>query len=348
MRLRTVKILLCLCTGLVQYLFQVLPNIWLLWDHLSIASYPKEAHYGANSVEACIAITAASALAFMSAGWYTANDRSAPLLAMLSLVAAMTAEIVFEYHGEFTSITYGMLFFMLALEIAFGSPRPKNKRALRSWYKHSMVKKEFCLAAIAVLISLSYRAQPTCYAQLGHEGFSIGIESSAVGKFSLGDAHDVVVSTEQVVVTEKGGKVLFASQKGHPFVVGALGGVLDARNEQEMSLFDINDAPEETSKRQTVRSAGENGNGGVTLQGEIEFESGKQTTYQMTFEEASSKAVKFTINRVEGEVLSRTYLVQASEENEHVFGMGIQFTYFNLKGGCVPVFTQEQGESLVC
>lgn len=346
MALQALKIFLCLSAGLIQYLFQVLPNIWLLWNHLEIASYPHEALYGANSLEASVAITAAAVLALMSAGWYIARDSAAPFLAMLSLVATMSAEILFHFKGDFISVTYGLLFLMLALEIAFGSPKPKTKKARRGWYKHSMVKKEFCLAAVAVLISLSYRAQPTCYAKLGREGFGVEIDAGATGEFALGGAHEVVVGKEQVVVREKKGegKVLFESQAGQPFVVSARGGVLTARNEQEMSLFDFSDSPEEFSKRQSVEKVESVGEGAVVLHGQLFFASGKVAKYNMTFEAFAGKAVKFAVEQSGVEALSRTYLVQASEKDESVFGMGIQFTYFNLKGGCVPVFTQEQGK----
>lgn len=40
---------------------------------------------------------------------------------------------------------------------------------------------------------------------------------------------------------------------------------------------------------------------------------------------------------------NRVYLVGASDGDEHVFGFGEQFTYFDLKGRRVPIFVMEQG-----
>lgn len=339
------KVFLCLVAGLVLYFFHALPNAWLIWYRLEIVSYPYEALEDANSFEAALAIAASSVFALVAVGWYVAKDKMAPLFVAASLALAVGAEKVLLLKADYLIVSYCLLLCVLILDTISGTETPTDKAVLRTWYKHSTVKKEFCLAAIAVLFSLSFRAQPSCYGKLGSNIIPIKINTGIVGQVDLGENHMVLIESDHIALVEKfTKKELYSSEAGQAFIVGGLGGVLSANNDHEMSLFDITDAPDEISNHQTLTSASFStaAKDAFVLKGSLSYPSGTSTEYTMTFKHKAQNHVVFIVEQ-DGKDVSRTYLIQSSSASEQVFGMGVQFTHFNLKGGCVPVFTQEQG-----
>jgi len=70
-----------------------------------------------------------------------------------------------------------------------------------------------------------------------------------------------------------------------------------------------------------------------------------------TLECSSKKQASYTFGwygwgtqiTVQGETLTNTFLTYATSNNEHFFGFGEQFTYFDMKGKRVPVWVSEQG-----
>ena len=78
-----------------------------------------------------------------------------------------------------------------------------------------------------------------------------------------------------------------------------------------------------------------------------------KTTYQMILTEASDTRLKLKVAlepnsmpSLPGSRINEVLLNFAAQPDEHIFGMGAQFTYTDLKGRLVPVLSTEQGHLL--
>jgi len=145
----------------------------------------------------------------------------------------------------------------------------------------------------------------------------------------------------QVVITgrDQPKKILWASVPGAGFVAAARGRETVGENR---AMFTFRDELEFTCKRQTlaaIQSRGES----IVLAGTLECGAGQPPVdYTLTLVEQSPGQLGFTLQVPAGR-LNRTYLSYQTNPDEHFFGFGEQFTYFDLKGQRVPLFTSEQG-----
>ena len=96
---------------------------------------------------------------------------------------------------------------------------------------------------------------------------------------------------------------------------------------------------------QTVEESGRTSSTAAFLSGKLHFPSGKVASYKFEMKAASSKQISFllSISPINGQEATRVYFVYSSSLEERIFGTGFQYSFFDLKGGCVPIFTQEQG-----
>lgn len=134
-------------------------------------------------------------------------------------------------------------------------------------------------------------------------------------------------------------KVLWSSVTGKSFVTAATGKeiVTEARGsfvfEDELESVCVNQSIERVvSEGQRFEITGN------LLCGAAQ----RLTGYAISFVEVAPNQIRFSLEISDPEY-NRVYLTYASNADEHFFGFGEQFTYFDLKGRRLPIFVSEQG-----
>jgi len=140
-------------------------------------------------------------------------------------------------------------------------------------------------------------------------------------------------------------KVVWSTQRGAGFVAAALGSeqVTGARG-----FFTIKDGQPVLLADQSIEAIAASSDGlSVTLSGALSRKGGQEAVrYTVTFSAVTvpgePDALDFVL-QVYDERLNRTFLTCAAEPDERIYGFGMQFTHFDLKGKRVPLFVTEQG-----
>lgn len=105
--------------------------------------------------------------------------------------------------------------------------------------------------------------------------------------------------------------------------------------------FDIEDELTEAFSEQVVDSVYLT-NDVVQISGKLLSQEGNSVTYKLLLSEPDSGRLHIELSIPEKKI-NRTFLKLQSGENEKYFGLGTQFTHFQLNGYRVPVFITEQG-----
>ncbi len=80
----------------------------------------------------------------------------------------------------------------------------------------------------------------------------------------------------------------------------------------------------------------------VIITGQLTCRPGENTHYTLAFTQSASRRLAFELS-FSDQALNRSYLTYASDPDEHFFGFGEQFSFFDHKGQRVPIWTSEQG-----
>lgn len=136
-------------------------------------------------------------------------------------------------------------------------------------------------------------------------------------------------------------KVLWASLPGRSFLAAALGAetVKGARG-----FFTFKDELQTICADQIITAFILDAKAStLTVVGTLSCRRGHDTVdYQLTFVARSTNQLTFEFTLAD-ERYNRTYLTYASDRNEHFYGFGMQFTYFDVKGQRLPIVSTEQG-----
>jgi len=351
-----VRVLLALAALLVEVLGGWLDVAWALHFHLGFASFPLEALKGAQAGPLCALLTVSTFCISLAVGAELSQAQGLANFLVLfgagSLSTALAAIPSIENFVFAPVMLQASLAFCVTFLAAGVGDSEKQKRGEK---RSSSYMGLFGGVVLFAVIFKFGEPEASCFAQLPSKVRPLSIELRK-GRYGFGGSEtdpgpwfildvDPLHNIIQVSTTDEEHRVLFSSTPGHAFIAGALSGSFDAPNAEEMGLYEFQDFAFVFSESQTLDRVVENAKtSSIRLEGNLLFENGKKDLhYGMVFNANSRKHVSFQVNTQKDTKLSRVYLIQYSEEEESIHGMGIQYTFMNLKGGCVPVFTQEQG-----
>ncbi|HPH95316.1 MAG TPA: alpha-glucosidase [Anaerolineaceae bacterium] len=135
------------------------------------------------------------------------------------------------------------------------------------------------------------------------------------------------------------GSEAWATQRGTSFVTAAVGReeVKEAR-----AMYFVSDVLKTTCEQQNIQSIQAKGET-VVVAGQLTCLGRDPLNYTLTFSAVSENALGFRVDLENPGEVNRLYFTYATSPDEHFFGFGEQFSYFDLKGQRVPVFISEQG-----
>lgn len=256
----------------------------------------------------------------------------------------------------------------LATVVLHAYPRVSNVKihARESLFSSSTTAEEWCSffslpsddetqrvlpCAVSVII-LAFIFQTSvssaqCFAQpQSHSEIQFLVPSQSV-HLQHGYHLDFNISTGTLNLFTSNQSLVFSSTPGESFLIGALEGSFDAPNGEEMGIYDFKDKAASFSSLQTVETVFASPDAkSVSVRGFLEFGATlvhRRIPYVFDLAVTSPDLVTFHARSVSHKTLKRIYLRHSSSSKEGFYGFGLQYSYSNMKGGCVPIFTQEQG-----
>ena len=141
-----------------------------------------------------------------------------------------------------------------------------------------------------------------------------------------------------VEAKDRPGFALWQTIPGEAFVMAVQGNETVTENR---GMFKITDQYRDTCQEQFIANVGR-GRGPDTLEvnGKLVCQSGQAVSYSLMLLAYPPKSA-LQLNLAAGN--NRVYLAYQSTPDEHFFGFGEQFTYFDMQGKYVPIWVSEQG-----
>ena len=134
------------------------------------------------------------------------------------------------------------------------------------------------------------------------------------------------------------GRWLWYTRRGEAFVAAAQG---QEKVEEQRGSFFFTDQVTRRCADQMIRSI-QTSSDRVIISGSLTCRPGGSIDYSLEFYPVSDRQLAFQLSFSDS-AINRSYLTYASDSDEHFFGFGEQFTYFDLKGHLVPIWVSEQG-----
>ncbi len=138
-------------------------------------------------------------------------------------------------------------------------------------------------------------------------------------------------------------KILWSSIPGKGFIAAGKGKSNDEHGlyEESRGSFFIEDKVKLVCSNQTVDTI-KIVNDEVVILGKLTRGNKESVGYSLTFKAKNDNQLGFQV-QFDDNSFNRTYLNYATNKDEHFFGFGEQFTYFDIKGKRLPIFVMEQG-----
>eukprot|EP00514_Thraustochytrium_sp_LLF1b_P011469 CAMPEP_0184541098 /NCGR_PEP_ID=MMETSP0199_2-20130426/1181_1 /TAXON_ID=1112570 /ORGANISM="Thraustochytrium sp., Strain LLF1b" /LENGTH=884 /DNA_ID=CAMNT_0026934805 /DNA_START=42 /DNA_END=2696 /DNA_ORIENTATION=- len=326
--------LVALVAGVLALLGVGLSYSFAMHDLLGFGSLPYEAMEEVNMV-AMVASVSAGPLAVLAAGLlaggFSGFGSFVTLEAIVAgVVAFRTANESLVFNLDLLAGAVALLVATLVLGVAGSSNAKKST---------SMLPVTASIVVLAAIFKLSM-PEGTCFAQVDvPTPLAVNVNEN----FLFGEGFHLATNTDDNSFTvTHNGKVVFAAVPGTAFIAAAMSGSFDAPNNHEMGIYDFQDLATNFTGLQSIDAVTKIGSDEALVRGKVADHTGYPMTYK--FRLSSRGAGQLDWNAALSSLdITRIYVKMSSHRKESIFGMGLQYTYSDLKGGCVPVFTMEQG-----
>ncbi len=172
--------------------------------------------------------------------------------------------------------------------------------------------------------ALTFDAQKVPSAEYALENFTLRWDAE-LGQITVADSN-------------RDGFILWQTLPGEAFVLAAQGEETVSENR---SMFTFHDKYLLTCNAQSIEQI-ETRLSEVWVRGELSC--GEQSLpYAVNFGVGSGEMLRFGVHLESEAAFNRIFLTYASAPEEHFFGFGEQFSYFDMKGRRVPIWVSEQG-----
>lgn len=182
---------------------------------------------------------------------------------------------------------------------------------------------------------LSGKLTVTC-PELSGDIFRFKAGSFDIALYDLGPNEPRLVITSHEDPTRQW---LWHTGQGQAFVHAARG---EETVEEVRGSFFFSDRLSQTCVDQTIEAIRQLDDKSVSLTGKLACSSGQPVDYTLLFTSASQNQLGFSLSYSDP-AINRAYLSYATDSDEHFFGFGEQFSYFDHKGQRVPIWISEQG-----
>ncbi len=141
-----------------------------------------------------------------------------------------------------------------------------------------------------------------------------------------------------ILNTSSPGHWLWYTKRGEAFVAAAEG---QEYVKEERGSFFFQNVTRRRCGEQTIDSVVSEDQS-VTFSGSLSCDRGEVVGYTLSFTAVSERQLAFRLSYADP-AINRAYLTYASDADEHFYGFGEQFTYFDKKGHLLPIWASEQG-----
>jgi len=157
----------------------------------------------------------------------------------------------------------------------------------------------------------------------------------ATGRESAGGA----LEPRLAITHEKApGYWLWYTRRGEAFIAAATG---QEEVSEQRGSYSIHDHLTRRCADQSIEDITTSDNT-ISITGQLTCDQGSPVQYFFSLTPAGEDQLAFSL-KYSDSTLNRAYLTYASDADEHFYGFGEQFTYFDLKGRVVPIWVSEQG-----
>ncbi|GBG24992.1 Alpha-glucosidase [Hondaea fermentalgiana] len=377
--LRSLAAAACAASAALCFGGGLLDHIFVLHTMVGLTVYPHEA-IEMVSISSVLAVTMLFVSAVLSAGLIASHAfKLAGTISTTGLCAGVLASIAVDpdFTLSLDAIRMSTACMGLSCALLAAAAAPQSKRADRNEDQGGNRDASHNYAAVVLAIGIlafvfqTSASDAQCFAQLQTPSdLEIRVESTTLelGAFQL--QVDAARGTLELTAGPARRSV-FANLPSEAFFVGARQGSFAAPNDEEMGLYAFQDLAHDLSVRQTIDAIERSTDLTVSVRGVLVFAHSQQSNgdkgtkgrvgvaasaeipYEFRLEASGSDHISFSAQALasesevngsaHGSPLRRAYIRHQSSAAESVYGFGIQYSYMDMKGGCVPIFTQEQG-----
>ncbi|MEH0154919.1 alpha-glucosidase [Limibacter armeniacum] len=198
-----------------------------------------------------------------------------------------------------------------------------------------------CLITVVLIVTAGYIFFPKSIPDPVEGSLTISKDITKV-KYAIGKFY-ILLKDDQLIISHQDnpGRIIWQSVAGHSFVQAATG---KAEFKQVVGRFAVEEEKECIWNDQSIEKIEMMPDESLMMQGTLSNAQGLETGYTLVFSESNENNKRLSFHLTTDYLkANRLYLTYESSQDEHFFGFGEQYSYFDLKGKRLPVLVSEQG-----